>query len=305
MRVGVTGSSGFIGSALVEALQERGDDVVRFVRPQSRGDNGAVIRWDPSQGYVDEQDLRRQGGFDAVVNLAGAGIAEHRWTRTRRAEILRSRLDATSLLVRALGDVRAGATLLASGSAIGYYGSCGDQLLDESAPRGQDFLAEVCVGWERAAGAASALGTTVAFLRTGIVMSEKGGALKRQLPLFRWGAGGRLSAGGQWLSPISMRDEVRAILWIIDHKVEGPFNLVAPMPLTNRDFTSELARQLHRRAFLAVPAVALEIALGRELANIAVLASQRTLPQRLLEEGFVHDHPDASAILAWALRSTH
>jgi uncharacterized protein (TIGR01777 family) len=301
MRVGVTGSSGFIGSALVEALNERGDEVVRFVRPTSGEHDGHVIRWDPSTGVVDDDDLRRAGGFDAVVNLAGTGIADRRWTTARKQEILTSRIASTSLLVQAITSTDAGTPVLASGSAIGYYGSRGGEVLDESSTRGEDFLAEVCVLWEQAARPLEAQGASVSYLRTGIVMSARGGALKKQLPLFRLGLGGRLSSGRQWLSPISLLDEVRAILWIIDHKVRGPVNLVAPSPLTNAAFTKALARQLRRPALAPVPALALELVLGRELASGAVLASQRIKPTALANSGFAFDHPDASSMLHWAL----
>ena len=190
MRVGVTGSSGFIGSSVVAALVERGDHVIRFVRPDTAPQSGDAIRWDPSRGLVDEEDLRRVGGFDAVVNLAGAGIADRRWTPSRKDEIRRSRRDAATLLVRLLND-SSGTPLLASASAIGIYGSRGDEVLDESSTKGDDYLASVCVEWEDATSPLEQSGTTVAHFRTGIVMSRRGGALKRQLPLFRLGLGGR------------------------------------------------------------------------------------------------------------------
>jgi uncharacterized protein (TIGR01777 family) len=300
VRVGVTGSSGFIGTALVSALLERGDDVVRFVRPDSASVAGEVIRWDPSRGLVDEEDVRRVGGFDAVVNLAGAGLADRRWTSARKEEIERSRTDATSLLIRVLLD-SSGTSVLASGSAVGVYGSRGEELLDESSTIGDDFLARVCAQWEAATSPLERAGTNVAHLRTGIVLSSRGGALKRQLPLFRFGLGGSLGSGKQWLSPISLRDEVRAILWILETRANGPFNLVAPAALTNRAFTNALARQVHRPAHLRVPSSALRVALGRELVTAAVLASQRVLPAALRESGFNFENPDIQSILAVAL----
>ena len=302
MRVGVTGSSGLIGSALVTALSERGDEVVRFIRPDSAANQGLTLRWDPARQMVDEGDLRRVGGFDAVVNLAGAGLADKRWTPARRREVLESRTASTSLVVTALRVSSSGAAVLASGSAIGYYGSRDDEVLDETSEAGHDFLADVCARWEHAAREAEALGTAVATLRTGIVMSARGGALRRQLPLFRLGLGGALGSGHQWLSPISLRDEVRAVLWIIDHHRSGPFNLVAPQPLTNAAFSATLGRVLHRPARVKVPAFALRIALGSQLANEAVLASQRVMPGSLAEAGFVFEHPDAETILRAAFR---
>lgn len=301
MRVGVTGSSGFIGTALVAALRERGDEVVRFVRPDSRPTKEPVVRWDPSNDVVDEEDLRRVGHFDAVVNLAGAGIADKRWAPRRKAEIMDSRVAATRLLVRALRVDGSGSDYLASGSAIGIYGSRGDEELNESSSLGDDFLANVCVQWEAAARPLETDGTTVSYLRTGIVMSANGGALKRQLPLFRLGVGGKLSDGTQWISPISLDDEVRAILWAIDHRLAGPLNLVAPESVTNADFTRVLAAQLHRPALLSVPRFALELALGRELVREAVLASQRVAPATPLTSGFEFSHPDVEAILKCSL----
>lgn len=301
MLVGVTGSSGFIGTALVAALRGRGDDVVRFVRPDSTPTNERVIRWDPSSDIVDEEDLRNVGHFDAVVNLAGAGIADKRWSPSRKAEISNSRLGATMLLVHAMHVPGSGSNYVASGSAIGIYGSRGDEQLDETSSVGNDFLANICAQWEDAARPLETNGTTLSYLRTGIVMSASGGALKKQLPLFRYGIGGKLSRGAQWISPIALVDEVRAILWAIDHQLAGPLNLVAPESLTNADFTKVLAAQLHRPALLSVPGFALELVLGRELAREAVLASQRVAPAALLASGFEFSHPDVESILKCSL----
>jgi uncharacterized protein len=300
VRVGVTGSSGFIGSALVAALHDRGDDVVRFVRPDSPQVSGDVIRWDPAKGLVDEGDLRTNGGFDAVVNLAGVGIAEGRWSIAQKDAILRSRTDATTLLATVLKG-STGTAFLANGSAIGIYGSRGDESLDETSSVGDDFLARVCVEWERATSSLSEAGTSVAHVRTGIVMSRSGGALKKQLPLFRFGLGGPLGDGRQWISPISLRDEVRAIVWLIDTRASGPFNLVAPAALTNRAFSDVLARHLHRPARLRVPRSALRLVLGRELAGATALASQRVTPTNLHESGFIFESPDVASILSSAL----
>jgi uncharacterized protein (TIGR01777 family) len=188
-----------------------------------------------------------------------------------------------------------------SGSAIGYYGNGGDNVLDESSPLGEGFLAEVCHQWEGATKPASDRGLAVAFARTGIVMSSRGGALKRQLPLFRLGLGGRLGRGTQWTSLISLHDEVQALLFLLDGAHQGPFNLVAPEPLTNNDFTKSLGAILHRPTWLGVPGFALKVALGSQLANEALLASQRVVPTRLLEAGFTFRDASASAILTQSL----
>ncbi|MGC8510496.1 MAG: TIGR01777 family oxidoreductase [Acidimicrobiales bacterium] len=300
MRVAVSGSSGLIGSALVRALTARGDEVVRLVRPDSPTARGAVVRWDPRASSVSADDLDRVGTLDAVVHLAGAGIADRRWTPTRRREILTSRVASTSLIASMVAS-RPGVTRVVSGSAIGYYGSRGDEVLDETSSRGTGYLADVCDAWEQAIQPARHAGATVATVRTGIVMSAAGGALGRQLPLFRLGLGGRLGDGRQWLSPISLDDEVRALLWVMDQGLDGPFNLVAPAPVTNRDFTATLGRLLRRPTLAPVPRAALALVLGRDLADEAVLASQRVVPRALEASGYHFRHPDLDAILGAAL----
>jgi len=296
MRVGITGASGFIGSALVEALEKRGDEIIRFVRPGSVPQQN-VVHWNPSTHDIDENDLRRVGGFDAVVHLAGAGVADKRWTSARKNEILTSRTNATSLLVEALGSLPSGTGVLASGSAIGYYGSRGEESLTEASAPGDDFLATVCVEWENAANVAVKSGTPVAILRTGIVMDKSGGALKKQLPVFRLGLGGKLGSGAQWLSPISLNDEIRAILWVLDNKLSGPFNLTSPKPLRNIDFTKQLGDALHRPTIVTAPAFALRIALGREMADEVLLTSQKVLPEALLESGFIFNDSESASML--------
>ncbi|MGA2432546.1 MAG: TIGR01777 family oxidoreductase [Acidimicrobiales bacterium] len=300
MRVGVTGSSGFIGTALVRALVERGDDVVRFVRPGAES-TSSTVRWDPTRDLVDDQDMKRVGPFDVVVHLAGAGLADKRWNDSRKNEILSSRTLSTSLLVRALSSFEA-TPMLASGSAIGFYGSRGDETLDESSSSGEGFLADACVKWEESAIPLRAHGTNVALLRTGIVLDRRGGSLKRQLPLFQWGVGGTLGDGHQWTSPVSLRDEIRAILWVIDQRVDGPVDLTCPTPITNRDFTSVLAHAMNRPHAFRVPRAALNLVLGAQLTNEAVLASQRVLPRVLLDGGFSFEHPDATEIVRAALK---
>jgi uncharacterized protein len=304
LRVGVTGSSGLIGTALVEALRERGDDVIRFVRPDSANQEGGIVRWDPSRHLVDDHDIKKLRCFDAVVNLAGAGIGDRRWNAARKEAILNSRLEATSLLVEVVKELANGTASLASGSAVGIYGSRGDDVLDEDSSHGNDFLASVCASWEAAATTLSDQGTAVATLRSGIVMSRRGGALRRQLPLFKLGVGGPLASGRQWLSPISLGDEVRAILWTVDHQISGPLNLVCPTPVTNRQFSSTLAKTLRRPAVIKTPAFALKFVLGGELTTQAVLASQRVEPKRLLESGFVFENPDCRSVLSVAIKGS-
>jgi uncharacterized protein (TIGR01777 family) len=305
VRIGVTGASGLIGTALIEALGARGDDVVIFQRPTSKSVAGDVVRWDPTRGLLDESDLRRVGGFDAIVNLAGAGIGDKRWSKERKAEILNSRTSAAALMGQVARAAPNGVGHLVNASAIGWYGSRGDEVLDETSTRGSGFLADVCDAWENAASAVATSGTTVARLRTGIVLSARGGALKKQLPLFQFGLGGRMGSGNQWLSPISLADEIAAILWVLDHRLEGPFNLAAPTPLTNRSFTRELAALMHRPAVLAIPSVALRVVLGPEMADELILSGQRVMPQRLLASGFTFKQPDVRSALEGALAAAY
>lgn len=301
MRVGVTGASGFIGSAVCRALGARGDEVVRFVRPQTSTSAGPVIRWDPSRGEVDEGDLAAVGSLDGVIHLAGAGIADHRWSPAYRASVLESRTTSTALLVQALRHLAQPPATVVSGSAIGYYGSRGDEVLTETSTPGNDYVAEVCQAWESAAAPLVGDGIAVSFARTGIVLGPEGGVLGRLLPLFRFLLGGDLGSGRQWMSPIALADEVAALLWALDGKVTGPFNVTAPSPCTNHEFTKALASQVHRVAVAKVPAAVMRLAMGTELANNTVLASQRVVPEVLLASGFQFTASDITSILRTVL----
>jgi len=303
VRVGITGASGLVGRALVEALNERGDIAVCFVRPSSTSLTSTTVRWDPPRGLVDDGDLNRVGALDAVVNLSGAGIGDRRWSASRKSEILNSRIAATGLLVSVLGELSNGGGFLANASAIGWYGSRDDEVLDESSPHGDGFLADVCVKWELATLPLEAKGIGVAHLRSGVVLSSKGGALKKQLPLFRGGLGGCYGAGDQWMSVISLVDEIHALLWTIDHRLTGPVNVVAPQPITNKSFTHELARVLHRPAVFNLPKSVMKAVLGGEMAEELILVSQRVLPEKLLSSNFRFEHSDAQEALEWALKS--
>ena len=296
MRVVVSGASGLVGSSLTAALRARGEDVTALVR---RAPLTGEARWDPAEGSIDASALE---GADAVVHLAGAGIGDKRWTAQRRREIVSSRVESTSLLVRAMTASGRPPKTMVSASAVGFYGDRGDEELTEDSGPGTGFLADLCRSWEDATEPAAHAGVRVVRLRSGIVLSAHGGALARQLPLFRLGVGGRLGSGRQWLSWISLADEVRAILHALDEPaMRGPVNATAPTPVTNRDFTIALGRALRRPAILMVPALALRIALGPGLASEMVLAGQRVVPARLTATGFRFDHPDVDAALAAAL----
>ena len=291
MDVAISGSSGLIGTALVAALTDAGHRPVRLVRREPSGDE---IRWDPDAGTIDAQSLEGIGG---VVHLAGAGIGDHRWTDEYKLEILRSRTKSTVLLSGALAELAKPPTVLLSGSAIGFYGDRGDELLDEMSPAGTGFLPEVCVAWEAATVAAEEAGIRVAHIRTGIVLSGQGGALKKQLPLFKIGAGGKLGSGRQWQSWISIDDEVGAILHLLTADARGPVNLTAPNPVRNAEFTKTLAAVLGRPSFLPIPSFGPKLLLGGELADNLLFAGQRVAPTVLEGRGYAFRHPTLEVAL--------
>lgn len=281
-RVVVTGSSGLIGSHLVRTLEDRGDDVVRIGRGPGEG------TWDPAAGRLDPRLL---AGADAVVNFNGVGIGDKRWTDERKALILSSRVDATSLLASTMAAMDEPPAVFVSASAIGFYGDTGDMLVDEFAPSGVDFQAEVCRAWEEAATPASHVGVRVVHPRTGIVLSNAGGALKPMAPIFKMGVGGRLASGSQWWSWIGMHDQIRALQFLIDGDLSGPVNLVAPNPVTNAEFTTAFGGVLGRPTVVPVPKLALDIRLGRELAAALGYGSVRVAPRALMDAGFQWSAP--------------
>lgn len=300
MRVAVTGSTGLIGRALVERLEAAGHQAVRIVRPRDSsglGPSTAVV-WDPTAPEFDAGGLE---GLDAVVHLAGEPIAARRWSPDQKARIAESRVRGTAVLAQALARLSEPPGVLVSASAIGYYGSRGDELLDESSSRGSDFLADVCRDWETAADPARAAGIRVAHPRTGVVLSGSGGALAEMLPFFRLGIGGRVGNGRQWMSWITLHDEVEALMWLITADVEGPVNLTAPEPVTNRELTAALGRALRRPAVLPTPKPALWAKLGRELTEALLYSSARVAPAVLTRRGFGFAHPDIATGLAAVL----
>ncbi len=293
MRVAVSGASGLIGSALTASLRADGTDVARLVRrPASAPDE---IGWDPRPGGagLDPAALR---GVDAVVHLSGAPIADGRWTRARKAMLQSSRIDSTATLVRAMTAADPPTPVLLCGSAIGYYGETGDRLVDETAPQGTGFLAELVGEWEQAAQAAAPAGIRVAQLRSGVVLSVGGGMLGRLLRPFRLGLGAKVGSGRQYLSWISIADEVGAIRFLLDSEgASGPFNLTAPHPVTNAEFTRALAGALGRPAALALPSAVLRTALGEVASEL--LASARVRPARLTQAGYQFEYPDLASAL--------
>jgi hypothetical protein len=297
MRIAVTGSSGLIGSALVARLQAADHDVVRIVRtdPSDPGE----VSWNPADGTI---DVARLDGVEAVIHLAGAGIADKRWSVGRKRAILESRTTSTDLLSRTLAALDDPPSVLLSASAIGFYGDRGDDALTEESDAGEGFLAQVCREWEAAADPAREAGIRVIHPRTGIVLSADGGALAKQLPLFRAGIGGRLGSGRQWWSWIAMADEVGALEWLLDANIEGPVNLTGPMPVTNAEFTDTLGEVLGRPAFLPVPRFGPKMVLGAELAEELLFTSARVLPTRLEHAGYAFTHATIGSALRAELR---
>ncbi|MFF3510694.1 TIGR01777 family oxidoreductase [Streptomyces sp. NPDC002573] len=295
-RIAVAGASGLIGSALVRSLTADGHEVVRLVRRSARGEE--EVCWDPEEQYVDAAGLI---GCDAVVNLAGAGIGDHRWTDAYKKTLRDSRVLGTAALAEAVASLPEPPRVFVSGSAIGYYGETGDRAVDETAPPGDGFLPSLCVEWEEAAAPAQEAGVRTVFARTGLVVAREGGAWGRLFPLFQAGLGGRMGDGRQYWSYIALHDEVAALRHLIDREdLSGPFNLTAPEPLTNRQITDAMGRVLHRPTLFQVPAPALRLALGEMSGD--VLGSARVVPERLLESGFSFAFPGIEEALRAALQ---
>jgi uncharacterized protein (TIGR01777 family) len=295
--VAITGATGLIGTALATRLRTNGYVVRRLLRSPHAAGPGDVV-WDPARGALPPMAL---DGVDAIVHLAGEPVA-HRWTTERKRAIRDSRVRSTELLVQAVRALERKPRVLLSGSAVGYYGDRGDELLDETSPPGTDFLAQVCVDWERATAPAVDAGVRVVLLRTGIVLSPHGGALARLLPIFRLGAGGPIGSGKQWMSWIGLGDHVRAVLHaLVTESMRGPANVVAPNPVTSADFATTLGRVLARPALVPVPAFALELLYG-EMARATILAGQRVLPRSLVANAFAFQQPTLEGALRAELK---
>ena len=286
-RIAITGASGLIGAALVGYLKSEGHTVQRLVRrtPVSPDE----VQWDPKTGFVDLEPLR---GVDAIIHLAGVGVGDRRWSKKYKAEILNSRLLGTTAIAHAVTELKP--QVFISASAIGWYGESGNRAVVEADRAGDDFLAAVCREWEGAADLAEGVRTVK--LRTGLVLDPTGGALGRMLPLFRFGLGGKLGNGKQWWSWITLHDQIRAIAFLLENPISGPVNITAPNPVTNREFTSALARAMHRPALFPAPAIALKVALGGFSSEI--LGSKKVIPNVLTEAGFEWDYPHISSALS-------
>ncbi|GAB3205526.1 TIGR01777 family oxidoreductase [Marinactinospora thermotolerans] len=293
MRIAITGASGLIGTALSRSLTAEGHDVLHLVRRPAR--TAAEIEWSPEEGRVDTERL---AGVEAVVHLAGAPIGPARWTARHRHRVRESRLAGTRTIATVLAAMDTPPRRLLCGSAIGFYGDTGTRSVGEDGPRGTGFLADLVAEWEAQTDPAERAGIPVAHLRTGVVLDRAGGILGATLPLFRLGLGGRLGDGRQYLSWISLADEVGAIRFLLERPdITGPVNLTAPGPVPNAVYTSTLARALHRPALVRVPGALMRAALDG-FAEEAVLVSQRVVPERLTASGYSFHHPDIAGALS-------
>jgi uncharacterized protein (TIGR01777 family) len=293
MKVVLTGASGLIGTALEAALPASGHEVKTLVRhPTSTPGEDS---WDPTRGLLDPDFL---ADADAVVCLSGVGVGDHRWTDSYKREIIASRIDSVGTVARTLAEY-GGPRILIVASAVGYYGDTGDRLVEEDSPAGSSFLSTVCMQWEAAADPARAAGVRVVHLRTGLVLSRDGGLLKRLKPLVQVGVAGKLGSGKQFMPWISLRDEVRAIEYLLTHEVSGPANLTGPAPARNAEFMSTLGSVLHRPTVLPTPGFAIRAVLGEFATD--VLTGQRAVPAVLTKAGFTFEHNDLESALRWAL----
>ena len=304
MRVLVSGSTGFLGTAVIEALENEGHTISRLVRPETgrskaSSAQGQSVRWDPVAG---EFDAAAAEGADVLVHLAGASIANGRWNGSRKKLLRTSRIDATRHLMGALSKLQRPPRVIVASSAIGYYGDRGDETLTETSAPGSDFLASLCREWEAETARGAEFGARVVSLRFGIILAAHGGALPQMALPFKFGAGGRIGSGRQWMSWITLAEVVAMIQFAIaNSQLFGPANAVAPNPVQNSEFTRVLAKTLHRPALFPAPAFALRIALG-EMADALLLSSQRVMPSKLEQSGYKFAQPELSNALAVVFR---
>jgi len=296
MKILITGSSGLVGTALTQDLLRAGHNVCRLVRSGTatiRPSQGFDVNWNPATGELGGAAV----GADAVVNLAGASIADSRWTPQRKQLLRTSRTETTRALVTALAKMAARPRVLISASATGYYGNRGDETLTEDGPPGNDFLSGIAKDWETEAMKAEALGIRVVLARLGVLLARQGGALPKMMRPFQFGVGGKIASGRQWMSWITLDDTVAILSFMLENeRIRGPLNVVSPQPITNAEFTKTLAAALHRPALFPVPAFALRLLLG-EMADALLLSSQRVLPAQLQRLNYPFLHPDLQSAL--------
>ncbi len=290
MKIAISGATGFVGSALAAHLKERGHDVITVVRTKPHGNQ---IRWDPEKDILDPKLL---DGVDAVINLSGENVAA-RWTEERKDQILQSRIAATRTWVEAIKKMAVPSKVFINASAIGYYGDRKEELLDESSTKGEGFLADVCKRWEEELHPLEKSNVRVAILRFGVILSPNGGALAKMLTPFKFGLGGVVGSGDQYVSWIDLRDVVRAVDHVLNSEaLSGPVNVVSPYPITNRDLTKALGKQLYRPTFFPLPAFVAKLVFG-QMAEEMLLSSSRVLPKKLSQTDFVYDYPTIESSL--------
>jgi len=297
MTILLSGASGMLGKAIASRLEDQGNRVLTLVR--RRTESESELSWDPAgAGIAEPQKLE---GLAAAVHLSGANVASRRWTAAFKREMAESRIQSTRVLSETLAGLKQPPKVLATASAIGFYGDRGDEMLDEGSPAGDGYFPELCQAWEDAARPAAEAGIRVVHPRFGMVVGRDGGAMARLAPLFRLGLGGRLGSGRQWMSWVAEEDAVSAVVFALENAaISGAVNVVSPQPVTNAAFTRELGRAVHRPAILPAPAFALRLAFGA-MADEALLASQRVLPKRLTQAGFAFAYPTLPQALAAVL----
>jgi uncharacterized protein (TIGR01777 family) len=305
MRILVTGSTGFVGSAIVKKLESDGHSIVRVVRPGGPASNGPgarqeIVRWDPLSQIFDAAPAENA---DALIHLAGASIADGRWNAARKTLLQTSRIESTQHLMHSLSQLKAPPRVIVAASAIGIYGDRGDETLVETSEPGHDFLAELCRAWELESAQGTGFGARVVTLRFGIILGSHGGALPRMAMPMKIGVGGKLGTGRQWMSWVTLTEIVNVTQFALANAgLSGAVNAVAPNPARNSDFTRVLAKTLHRPAIFPAPAFALRLALG-EMADALLLSSQRVLPVRLEQAGYQFTHPDLQEALQSVLEN--
>ena len=298
--VAIAGSSGTIGRALERLLIQEGFSVKRLVRRNQIDDS--EIFWDPKNKFLDPNRLV---GINAIVNLAGVGIGDKRWSRKRMEQIISSRVKGTELICKTIAGIKSDErpSVLINASAIGYYGHTGSNPATENSPLGEGFLADVCSKWEESTLEAERAGIRVVHARTGIVLSASGGLLKRLLPIFKLGLGGCIGSGEQLMSWISLRDEIAAIKWMLDNEINGPVNLVSPEPLSNFEFSKTLGDVLRRPVVFKIPSSVLSLVYGRQLVDELMISSQSIVPEVLLKNNFTFSDPVLKKALENEIRS--
>jgi uncharacterized protein (TIGR01777 family) len=301
MRILISGSTGFLGTSLIERLERDGHEIGRLVRPETGiRSSGHTVAWDPVAGQFDSAGAE---GADALVHLAGASIAGGRWNASRKSLLRTSRIYATRHLMNALSKLQSPPRVIVASSAVGYYGNRGDETLTEASAPGNDFLAGLCREWEAETARGTEFGARVVSLRFGIILAAHGGALPRMAMPFKLGAGGKLGSGRQWMSWLTLQEAVSIVEFALANvSLTGPVNAVTPNPVQNVEFTRVLAKTLHRPALFPAPAFALRLALG-EMADGLLLASQRVVPSKLEGSGYRFLQPDLAKGLAEAFRN--